>query len=86
MPSLYDSDFVLWSEKTAKALRDRSFNDLDWDNLIDEIEQLGRNNKHALSSQLRRLLHHLLQWEYQPDKTRRIRPPSSSSSWSQPGG
>ncbi|MBV8885922.1 MAG: DUF29 domain-containing protein [Chroococcidiopsidaceae cyanobacterium CP_BM_RX_35] len=35
--NLYDTDFVLWSEKTAQLLRERAFEDVDWANVIEEI-------------------------------------------------
>ena len=39
---LYDSDFALWSERQADALRRRDGNEIDWDNVAEEIESLSR--------------------------------------------
>ncbi len=46
-PHLYDRDFHEWIATTAKLLRDRAFEDLDLDNLIEEIEAMGRKEKSA---------------------------------------
>jgi Domain of unknown function DUF29 len=65
---LYDQDFYQWIETTAKLLRDRNFSALDMDNLIEEIETMGRNEKRSLKSALEVLLMHLLKYKYQPEK------------------
>jgi len=62
--SLYDSDFVLWVEETAKHLQDRSFQDIDLENLIEEVLDLSRRSRHKLKSLLRRLFEHLLKLKY----------------------
>jgi hypothetical protein len=54
MNDLYDEDIVTWSEQQAELLRQRSANALDWDNLAEEIEDVGR-------SQLRAVEPHLIQ-------------------------
>lgn len=66
--TLYDSDFNLWLEQTANLLKDRQLQQLDYDNLIEEIESMGRSEKTALESNLEQLLMHLLKWKYQPSK------------------
>ena len=67
---LYDEDFVRWTETQAQALRAaarQSANQaLDWEHLAEEVEDLGKSVRHALSSQLRRILHHLLKLEHSP--------------------
>jgi Domain of unknown function DUF29 len=66
--TLYDEDFVAWSEQQAEALRSAarsgSNRKLDWENLAEEIESLGRSEKRELRSQLSRAIHHLLKLEY----------------------
>jgi hypothetical protein len=64
--SLYDRDFFLWTELMAARLRDHD-GELDWKNLAEEIEDLGRNNRRELKSRLRVLLAHLLKLQYQPE-------------------
>ena len=64
MPELYDRDFVLWSEDQAAALRRAKTAGanlpLDWDNLAEEIESLGKSDRRAVHSHIRRILRHLL--------------------------
>ena len=64
--SLYDSDFALWLEKTVSQLKARNTKDLDWDNLIEEIESLGKRDKRELRSRLTTLLEHALKRQYVP--------------------
>jgi len=66
--SLYDQDFMLWVENTVQLLKKRRLTELDLENLIDEVEDMGRNQKHALESNLTILLMHLLKWQYQSAK------------------
>jgi hypothetical protein len=61
---LYDSDFALWVEETAKHLHDRNFQDVDLENLIEEVLDLSRRSKHKLKSLLRWLFEHLLKLKY----------------------
>ncbi len=56
-----------WLDAQAKYLRARNFNALDLDGLAEELESLGKADQRALRSQLRRLLVHLLKWQYQPE-------------------
>ena len=43
--SLYETDFALWTEQTVEFLRERNFKEVDWENVIEEIESLGRSEK-----------------------------------------
>lgn len=58
--TLYDADFALWVEDTVNKLKVREFNQVDWDNLIEEVESLGKSQRKALRSFFVRLLEHLL--------------------------
>ncbi|MFM6203377.1 MAG: DUF29 domain-containing protein, partial [Dolichospermum sp.] len=66
--SLYESDFNLWIEQTVNLLEKGEFAQLDIQNLIEEIEDMGNNRKDALESNLIRVFQHLLKWKYQPEK------------------
>ena len=65
---LYDRDFFLWTQEQAAALRavKNSNLPLDWANLADEIESLGKSDRRQLRSQIRRILRHLLKLEVSP--------------------
>lgn len=66
--TLYELDFCLWLEKTAHLLKERQLDRIDYDNLIEEIESMGRSERNALESNLEQLLMHLLKWKYQSSK------------------
>jgi Domain of unknown function DUF29 len=68
---LYETDFSAWLQQQAEALRAKDWPALDVDNLIEELETLGRSEQHALWSHLRILLMHLLKWRYQPERRTR---------------
>lgn len=63
-PSLYDIDYQLWLAQTIAQLKVQDFSQIDLENLIEEIESLGRSEKHAISSYLMRLCEHLLKVKY----------------------
>lgn len=62
--SLYDTDYLLWIEETVAKLRSQDFNTIDLENLIEEIESLGKSDRRAIVSYLRRLCEHLLKIQY----------------------
>ncbi|NJM66180.1 MAG: DUF29 domain-containing protein [Acaryochloris sp. RU_4_1] len=64
---LYDQDFYAWTQYQAKLLRAGHLNELDTENLIEEIESLGRQERQELRNRLGVLLGHLLKWRYQPE-------------------
>jgi len=64
--STYETDFFQWTKDQASMLRVKKFEDVDIENLIEEIETLGRTEKRALISHLRILLQHMLKMHYQP--------------------
>lgn len=63
---LYESDFMRWTQEQASKLRDRAHNEIDWDNVAEEIESLGRSERYEIDSRLKVLLVHLLKWRFQP--------------------
>jgi hypothetical protein len=71
--SLYEQDYYLWLKTTAELLRSRQLDDVDFNNLIAEIEAMSGSQQRELKNQLIVLLMHLLKYQYQPSKR--------SSSW-----
>jgi hypothetical protein len=61
----YDNDFYSWTQEQAELLKNGRFSELDIDNLIEEVESMGRSEKRELESRLTILLLHLLKWKYQ---------------------
>lgn len=66
MSDLYDTDTYTWAQQQADALRRRSANEIDWDNVAEEIESVGKSEARELESRYTVLLTHLLKWLYQP--------------------
>ena len=67
---LYDEDFYLWTRDQAAALRrlaaERWNGPLDLEHLAEEVEDLGKSQRHAVESLLERVLEHLLKLEHSP--------------------
>lgn len=64
--SLYESDYLLWLQETITKLRAREYDHIDFANLIEEIEDLGRSYRDELDSRLDVLLSHILKRLYVP--------------------
>jgi hypothetical protein len=66
-PSLYDDDIVTWAEQQASSLRELArrpelSNILDWENVAEEIESLGRSQIQGVESALLLVLVHVLKY------------------------
>ncbi len=70
---LHDRDFNLWVEKTKKAIQNRDFENMDWDNLLDEIDDMGKSEKRSLDSYMQRLIEHILKLKYWDEEVERCR-------------
>lgn len=68
---LYDRDVLAWSEYQADLLRrlarGERVNDVDWQHVVEEIEDVGLSELHAVQSYLQRMLVHLLKLRGWPD-------------------
>ena len=62
--TLYDQDFLAWSEDISAKLKAKDFASLDLENLIEEIDSLGASQRRELLSRLTVLLEHLLKRLY----------------------
>ena len=61
----YEKDFFAWTEKQVQLLKNKDFEKLDIENLVEEIETLGRSEKRVIKSHLINLLMHMLKINYQ---------------------
>ena len=61
---LYEQDFYLWVTTTIQKIRDRDFDSVDWENVLEELEDLGSERKNELESRLMVLFEHLLKLAY----------------------
>ncbi|WP_375505511.1 DUF29 domain-containing protein [uncultured Nostoc sp.] len=62
--TLYDQDYYLWLRTTINQLRAGQFSSVDLDNLLEELESMGRSQKRTVKSLLIRLFEHLLKLTY----------------------
>ncbi|MGB5596750.1 MAG: DUF29 domain-containing protein [Crocosphaera sp.] len=61
---LYEQDYQLWLETTLEQLRQGQYSQVDWENLLEEIEGMTKRDKRALKSLLTRLFEHFLKLAY----------------------
>ncbi|MTJ09927.1 MULTISPECIES: DUF29 domain-containing protein [unclassified Anabaena] len=64
LKQLYEIDDSQWLEETIKLLKEHQFQELDLENLIEELEDLGRRDKNAVVSLLEQIIRHLLLLQY----------------------
>lgn len=64
----YDEDFYAWTRYQAKVLREMRVEDnrFDRENVVEEVQSLGREQRDAVRSQVRRILEHFLKLLYSP--------------------
>jgi Domain of unknown function DUF29 len=66
--TLYETDYLQWLETTVEKLQNQDYANVEWENLIEEIADMGRSERRSLKSNLIVILMHLLKWQFQPDK------------------
>ncbi|MEL0587993.1 MULTISPECIES: DUF29 domain-containing protein [Planktothrix] len=64
LKTLYETDDVEWLQETVKLIKNHQFEQLDLENLIEELEDLGREKKNAVVSLLEQIIRHLLLLQY----------------------
>jgi len=66
----YDTDLALWADSQARALRDAGQAGtnlpIDWENVAEEIEALGKSQARELASRIAIILVHLMKLETSP--------------------
>ena len=75
MPNdLYDQDVLAWSQHQAGLLRrlarGEQVNNVDWEHVVEEIENVGLSQLNAVQSYLRLMLVHLLKVRGWPESPR----------------
>ena len=73
MSALYDSDFCEWVEQQKVFLKEKAFEHLDIEHLLEEMNDMGKADRRSIESHLEIALIHFLKQKYQPDY--------SSKSW-----
>lgn len=59
---------LLWAERQAHALRRRAGNEIDWENVAEEIEDVANRARDQIEGRLVVLCQHLLTWQFQPEQ------------------
>jgi hypothetical protein len=64
----YEDDFYAWTQYQAEVLRSLHVSDnrFDREHVVEEIEDLGKSERYAVRSQIRRIIEHLLKLAYSP--------------------
>ena len=57
--SLYEQDFYLWVQKTVELLKKGQLEQLDIENLIEEVDSMGKSQRKELKTRLTVLIEHL---------------------------
>ena len=60
----YEEDYYLWIQTMVEKLKNQDYSTVDWDNLIEELDDMGKSQKRAVESLLLRLTEHLLKLKY----------------------
>lgn len=70
LKTLHDKDFLAWSKQQAEALRAAAQIGakqlIDWENLAEEIEDLGRSQRSSVASHIMRIIQHLVKLDHSP--------------------
>jgi Domain of unknown function DUF29 len=70
----YEDDFYAWTQHQAEVLRTMPVSDnrFDREHVAEEIEDLGKSERDAARSQIRRIIEHLLKLAYSPSEQPRV--------------
>jgi len=63
LKELYEKDFYLWVQENLKLLKNREYDLVDWENLLEEIEDMGQRYYDAMVSYMAVIMGHLYKWE-----------------------
>ncbi|NJL42447.1 MAG: DUF29 domain-containing protein [Pseudanabaena sp. SU_2_4] len=67
IPNLYETDFHAWTLEQSQLLQQGKWQALDIENLVEEIESLGKQQRQELRNFLGVVIGHLLKWDYQSE-------------------
>ncbi|MCL5980727.1 MAG: DUF29 domain-containing protein [Gammaproteobacteria bacterium] len=65
---LYNQDFYVWTMEQADLLRRHKPDWMDWENVAEELESMGKKDRRELVSRMTVLLMHLAKWYWQAEK------------------
>jgi hypothetical protein len=59
LKELYEKDFYLWVLENLKLLKNKEFELVDWENLLEEIEYMARKELRSVISLMAVIMEHL---------------------------
>jgi hypothetical protein len=63
LKELYEKDFYLWVQENLRLLKNKEYDLVDWENLLEEIEDMARRELRSLISLMAVIMEHLYKWE-----------------------
>jgi hypothetical protein len=69
LKELYEKDFYLWVMENLKLLKNREYELVDWENLLEEIEDMARRELRSLINLMAVIMEHLYKWENYREST-----------------
>jgi hypothetical protein len=70
---LYERDYYAWIQNQVRALQKHRIDEIDWANVAEEIEDLGKSEKRSVESQITRIVEHLLKLAYAPVRMKSLK-------------
>jgi hypothetical protein len=67
-PATHQGDFHRWTAEQGRFLRQKRLELVDWENVAEEIETLGRTERREIENRLAIAILHLLKWQFQPER------------------
>ncbi|WP_448587429.1 DUF29 domain-containing protein [Thermocrinis sp.] len=63
LKELYREDFYLWVMENLRLLKEKHYDQVDWENLLEEIEDMAKSELRSVISYMAIILEHLYKWE-----------------------
>jgi hypothetical protein len=63
LKELYEKDYYLWVQENLKLLREKKYDLVDWENLLEEINDLGEWYVDRVIDLMADILENLYRWE-----------------------
>ncbi|MEN3033948.1 MAG: DUF29 domain-containing protein [Aquificaceae bacterium] len=64
LKELYERDFTLWAEINCKLLKEKKYEQADWENILEELQDMARRYLDSATSYLTIILEHLYKLEH----------------------
>ena len=64
LKQLYERDFLLWVEENLRLIKEKNYEEVDWENLLEEIEDMGRRHLDSAISYMAIIMEHLYKLEH----------------------